>query len=343
MKDGPGQRQPRERCPSASDESGWRQTRRQGEPAEGLGHRGRHGQEQRWRSVPGLPRATRNSGSRRAEGGTHSRISSRSTSRDSRRGGRAPGRERCRCPEGRAAPAPEVPDAAAAPLRRRAASPRAAAIGDQSALSEWEPEGQLEGPQPIRERSESNFSSRGTSSGPPGLEPESPSSPFSPPRQRRSITTDSDAELREPTGRRRRRSPSGDPRLQPAVAYGDEQLRQLIGDFDISGMTLLEFGLVLRHVVQRSPGRLGTVSRLLEHRIIAENTPVGRGARREMPAELLPLPVAPEDHHALRISKALEAGLTLSEVHSAFKGCIREAGHAMSCLASWAGRPTAWA
>ncbi len=320
MTNRPGQRQVRERCPPAGDddESGWRKSQRQGEPAQGLGFRGREGEEQRRRTGPALPRTTGSCGSRQAERGTHSRTFARSTSRDSRRRGRAPGREQCPCPRGRAAPAPEASDAAAEPLRRRSASPRAAATGDQSTLSEWEPEGQLEGPQPIRERSESSFSSRGTSSGPPGLEPESPSSSFSPPRQRRSISSDSDAEPREPTSQRRRRSPGGDPRLQPAVIFEDEQLRQLIGDLDISGMSLLEFGLVLRFVVQRSPGRLGAVSRLLQHRIIAEDTPVGRGARREVPAELLPLPVAPEDHHALRISKALEAGMTLSEVHLAF-------------------------
>ncbi len=56
---------------------------------------------------------------------------------------------------------------------------------------------------------------------------------------------------------------------------------------------------MLRYVIHRSPGRLSAVSQLLQQRFIAEDTPVGRGAQREVPADLLPLPVAPEYHRAL--------------------------------------------
>ena len=128
------------------------------------------------------------------------------------------------------------------------------------------------------------------------------------------------------TGRERRSQPVlGEPERAPGlrspVASSDAEWRRLVEAWPLDDLSLAEAGVVVLHVLQSFPGRLGSVARSMI------DTLVGSGKFRAPSSELLPLPVAPRCPEFGRIVKALGGGALVSDVRKDFKRSLRIAGH----------------
>ena len=94
----------------------------------------------------------------------------------------------------------------------------------------------------------------------------------------------------------------------------------MVKSVHLGGCDILELGIILRYGIESFGGRLGHVAR----RMI--NTIVDDGKVRAPPIELLPLSLAPQCPETGRVTRALHAGATLSDVRRDFSNSIRAAG-----------------